>query len=132
MYHVRPYSESDLPILQSWWRITRNLLFPGSLMPATSSYVLEIDGQPALAGSMYYSNSENFCMIDNLIGNPELSGAERRRGTWIFLQCAEELAHSRGYNKLFCMTSQQGLTDYYRHLGFQVTCQNVTTFTKEL
>jgi N-acetylglutamate synthase-like GNAT family acetyltransferase len=101
-------------------------------MPADSSYILEIDNKPALAGSLYYSNSENFCMIDNFVGNPDLAGAERRAATRKFLDRAEALAKERGYRRLFCMTTQDGPVEYYKRLGFQVTGQGVTTLIKEL
>lgn len=103
-----------------------------AMLPLDSTFVLEHEGKPFLAVTMYLTNSKEFCMLDNFIGNPELSGPLRRDFTRLLLNYCEGVAIALGYKKIFCMATNEKLAAYYEGLGFTPTCNTVTTFIKTL
>lgn len=130
---IRPYSATtDFPMLSRWWAAHSE---PGPLetmVPSESTWVLELDGTPALSVSLILTNIPEYCLVDNLIGNPELKGSQRAEATFILLQYLEQYARDHGYRRLFCLAYRQKLKRLYESLGFGRTMDDVSTFVKSL
>jgi hypothetical protein len=132
MMQIRSYRESDFAMLNEWWRRHDELGPLPSMVPAETTWVLEIDGCPALSVSLVLTNVPEYCYVENFIGNPELAGPARQSAVADLLQYIEEFARSKGYRRLFCMAHRGPLKQRYQEIGFTQTLDNVGTFSKEI
>lgn len=129
---VRHYTPSDFPLISSWWIAHGE---PGplpSMLPPESTFLLEMDGIPALCVSLYLTNSSEVAYIENFCGNPELDGPARRSAAPHLVKYIENFALSRGYARLFCLAHKEPLKRRYEELGYTRTLDNVATFCKSL
>lgn len=119
-------------MLDSWWRQYDE---PGPLptmVPAESTWVLELDNRPALAVSLIYTNISEYCYVENFIGNPELKGVQRKVGGHHLLKYISEVARARGYRRLLCLGYKNAVKRRYLELGFKSTLDNLSSFVKEV
>lgn len=128
---IRDLQADDYAVLVDWWTKAGELAPPGRFLPIGSSFIAEIDGKPALAVTLYLPNGP-VAWIDHFIGNPEMAGKARRRATKKLLTHLENLARDLGYERVFCMATNDRLKSYYQELGFSLTASNIFTFIKEL
>ncbi len=120
-------------MVQAWWQPSPEGVIPTpEMMPPDSTFICLYEGMPALSVTMYLTNTPEFCMVDNFIGNPEMRGPLRRELTKELLAYVEYIAQGLGYKKIFCMASNERLASYYGELGFNKTLSGVTTFTKDV
>lgn len=115
------------------WNIIQNEIAPLEVMfPADTTFVVEINQMPALSACLYLTNSPWFVHVEHLIGNPALSGDERRQALKAGLEYIEEYARRLGYHNLYCVTQPEKLKKYYESLGFEKTVDGAAAFIKPL
>lgn len=132
MINIRPYKSSDLTMIQLW-AIDQNMAPVWDIsLPEDSTFVLEIDGVPALTACLYLMNSKQACMIEHLVGNPEFKNKGRREAVTVLFKYLEDLAKSKGYTNVVLFSYEDKLKDKYEALGYSRTLENVTTFSKVL
>lgn len=129
---IRNYKKEDYPLIKSWWDRAKEIAPYPSMMPEESSFVLELEGKPILAITLYLTNSVQIAWIDNLIGNPEITGNKRREATKMLVKYVEDFAREKGYKSTLCFSEKDKLVNYYQTLGYHPTLRNVTTLIKEL
>jgi N-acetylglutamate synthase-like GNAT family acetyltransferase len=132
MYSIRPYQDSDLQTVQKWWIEQGLAPVWRALLPLESTYILEIDGEPALCACLYLMNSEDACMVENLVGNPKFKGTQRYEAVPVLFKHLENEAKRFGYRTLVLFTYEDKLKERYQDLGFIKTTENVTTFAKSI
>lgn len=133
MFKIRPYVEaSDYETLKGWWEKQNMTPAWKALLPEESTYVLEIDDVPALSLCLYLMNCKDACMVENLIGNPDITGPKRKEATKQLFLYVEEVAKAKGYTTLVLFSYQEKLKQYYESLGYRKTLENVTTFAKSI
>ncbi len=130
---IRPYRASDFPVISAWWARSGE---PGALtlnmIPPETTWIIELDKQPALVVSLLVMNVPIMAMVENFVGNPELKGPQRRQATVTLLQYIESHARSLGIKHLFCLSNHPKLKQKYEGLGFRRTLDDVSTFIKPL
>jgi hypothetical protein len=132
MITCRAYKQSDWPLIKEWWAASGEIAPVEGMMPPDSSYVADIDGTPALACSLYLTNTKELAYVENFIGNPALKGAERREAAQAGMAHVARVARELGYKRLLCMTEKPALMNRYQELGFTPTLSGVTAFVRVL
>jgi hypothetical protein len=132
MFNVRNFTGSDFEMIQSWWK-TQNE-FPPTLemLPEESTFICEFNKNPMVAVTLYLTNSKEFCMLDNFVGNPEQRGELRKEASQVIVSYAEAFAKELGYKSIMCMSLKNRLSEYYQSFGYIKRLTNVSTFNKEL
>lgn len=132
MFNVRNFNKSDFEMIQTWWK-TQNE-FPPTLemLPFESTFICELDKTPMVAITVYLTNSKEFCMLDNFIGNPEQRGNLRNEASRVIISHSEQFAKDLGYKSMMCMSLKDKLSEYYQSFGYIKRLNNVSTFNKEL
>lgn len=128
---IRPYIPRDYAVLFDWWEQIGEKAPPERYLPVGSTFIAEIDGVPSLSVTVYLPNGP-VAWIDHFIGNPEVDTKKRRMATKRLLTHLEREAKALGYERVFCMATNDRLKSYYEKLGFSLTASNIFTFIKEL
>lgn len=128
---IRPYESKDWNMVLSWWEMQKEYPPIETMMPLNSSFIAELDGNPALAVCLYLTNTPEVCYVENFVGNPEFKGPVRKQATVILLDHISNFAHSLGFKRLLCMSEKPILKSHYESIGFTRTLDGVATFTKE-
>lgn len=128
---IRPYESKDWPMVLSWWEMQKEFAPLETMMPIDSSFVAELDGNPALAVCLYLTNTPEVCYVENFVGNPEFKGPVRKEATKILLDHISSFAHFLGFKRMMCMTEKTILKTHYESIGFTRTLDGVATFIKE-
>lgn len=131
-FKIRNYTDSDFEMIQSWW--TKQNEFPPTkeMLPEESTFICEYEGVPLTCITVYLTNSLEFCMLDNFIGNPEFSGEKRREASGRIIGWSEVFAMTKGYKSIMCLALKDKLKEYYQTFGYTKRFDNVATFNKEL
>ena len=129
---IRNYRKTDYDVINSWWLGQGEMPPESDMMPEDSSFVCEIGGAPALAVTVYLTNSKAFAMTDNFVGAPALKGPLRREAAQALSNHIADFARRQGYKRLFCMCYRESLEKRYNELGYRTTIRNVTTFVRDL
>lgn len=127
---IRNYSNTDYPMIESWWLECGEIAPLPGMMPEESSFVAEIDGVPALAIALYTTNTFELAYLENFIGNPAMRGEVRQKAASELVEHTVADAKRRGYKRLMCMTEKSILTSRYSQLGFYPTLCGVTTLVR--
>lgn len=132
MYSIRLYTELDYPEIKRWYKVSTGQLFPKELIPPTT-FILELDSAPALSLSAFLTNSDEICYIEGLIGNPDLKGKKRAKGTKALADYCFSYLKDKGYKKVIFYTHIDKLKDkYVKEMGAIMTLSNLSSFVKEL
>lgn len=132
--NIRNYKEqADFEMLKSWWIKQDEFPPTKEMLPEESTYILEIEGLgPIVSITLYLTNTREFCILDNFIGNPDFSGPARKEVSEIIISHAEKQAKELGYKSIMCMALKDKLKDYYQTFGYVKRFDNLATFNKEL
>lgn len=128
---IRQFEDDDYEMVVGWWAKQDELPPSRSMLPETT-WILELDGTPALCVCLYLMNCPEACKVENLVGNPDLKGPDRYQALSILFEHLEEEARDRGYSALVLFSHEPRLKDRYQELGFVKTLENVTTFSKRI
>lgn len=127
---IRAYTEADWPVIWDWWIQSGEVAPLPTMMPLESSFVAEIEGEPALAVALYLTNTPEVAYVENFIGNPKVKGIQRKRAAKLLSDHIATFARSRGFQRLLCMTEKPVLKERYIELGFYPTLGGVTTLVR--
>lgn len=123
---VRPYRADDWPQVSSWWHASGQPVPAQETMPPESSFIAEIEHEPALAVALYLTNTPAFAFVENFAGNPRLCGSDRREAGKVLADHISNFAKERGFKRLMGTTTHGPLVDRYLALGFQASLTGVT------
>lgn len=132
MISIRNYRKEDWAMVESWWAHASEISPVPGMMPEESSFIAEVDGIPALAVTVYLTNTPEIAYVENFIGNPAVKGGSRREASVLLSHHIAGFARGRGYRRLLCMTEKPKLMDRYQELGFSPTLSGVTTLVRVL
>jgi hypothetical protein len=132
MVSVRHYKHTDWPEISAWWAHSGEVSPLPLMMPEESSFIAEVDGEPALAVALYLTNTPELAYIENFVGNPKLAGPKRREAAHVLVETFCKFAKERGYNRLLCMSEKPVLVKRYMELGFQPTLSGLTTLVRSM
>lgn len=127
---IRNYKDSDFEMLCSWWHDDGQAAPGRSILPETT-YVLEIDGIPALSLSLFTTNAKGMCYFENFIANPNLKH-ERKGAAKELMSYVENKAKELGFERIVCFARTEKLGQYYEKLGMTETLSDLRSYVKEL
>lgn len=113
-----------------WWAY-RGETGPTLEMIPETSYIMFSDNKPILFISLIMTNTE-VCWLENLIGNPQQKGPNRKECGALFLSYIDNVAKANGKKRFFCMSTNEKTTQRYIELGFHKTLDNVSTFVRSI
>lgn len=123
---IRSYNPSDYPALKEWMDV------PEHTFPVDSTYIIEHDGKPAVAISVYFTNDPEFALLENFLGDLKLEKQVRRELSASLVQHVEAVSRSRGVTRLVCLAPHEKLEQRYRELGYGVVLESVSVLAKEI
>lgn len=132
MTSIRTYTHADYDMLSSWYKDSSEPCVPKDLLPEDTTFVLELEGVPALCVSVYLTNCKGVAYLEHFIGNPSLKGKERQKATSLFFEAMSVFVKGCGYKRIACSTVYPKLKQYYKKLGLVPTNDNVQCFIKEV
>lgn len=132
MFSVRNFKQVDFEMLQNWWKTQDEFPPTREMLPEETTFICEHNDLPLVSITLYLTNSKEFCMLDNFVGNPELRGDLRKEASALIISHAEQLAKKLGYKSIMCLALKDKLGEYYQSFGYKKRFSNVLTFNKEL
>lgn len=132
MFKIKNYTNNDFKLILNWW-VSQNEFPPTEdMLPEESTFICEHNGIPLTAITVYLTNSKEFCMFDNFIGNPKFPGALRKEASGLIISHAEKFAKELGYKSIMCLATENKLKNYYQGFGYIKRLDNISSFNKEL
>ena len=128
---IRTYQKSDFKMVCSWWIDSKEVGPNEGMMPLESSFIAEIDDIPALAVTVYLTNSKEVAYTENFIGNPKVKGDKRKEAAIVLSDHIFNFVKSYGYKRLMCMTEKPILVSRYKELGYFPTLSGLTTLVRD-
>jgi len=132
MFKVRPYTKDDFQMINSWWVIQGEVAPTLAMLPEESTFICEFNGLPLTCITVYLTNSMEFCILDNFVGNPGYANLMRKEASALVISHAEKFAKDFGYKSMLCFAIKDKLKQYYPKFGYVKRCDNLTSFNKEL
>lgn len=127
---IRNYQSSDFETVSRWWAHSKEIGPLEGMLPPESTYILELDGIPALCVTIILTNTKEFCYLENFAGNPTVERAQRRKASQLLTKHVTTVAKSLGYKRLLCLAYKGPLKKRYQELGFTRTLDGVSGFCK--
>lgn len=131
-YSIRPYHASEFEMLKSWWTLAKEVCPEKECLPEESTLILELDGVPALAITVYLTNCKRVAYLENFIGNPEMKGDSRKQASQLIVDAACNFAKNLGYTRILCLSLKDKLNERYVELGMKPTQGPLNGFIREL
>jgi hypothetical protein len=119
-------------MISSWWTSQNEPALSKEFYGPESSFILEIKGQPALHLSLLVTNCKGAAYLENFVGNPELKGDSRKKGSKFLIDCLCDVAKQLGYKNIIGFAYKDKTKKYYPTLGFKNTLENVSVFSRRL
>ena len=132
MFNIRKFNKNDILEISKWcnfYSLPQNTL---DIMPENTSYILEINNNPAIIACLYLTECKKLAFIENVIGNPKFKGPLRSEGLTILCKYLENLSKELNYEVLIILAEKEKLKDKYENMGYIKTLNNLTLFTKVL
>jgi hypothetical protein len=127
---IRRYvATNDYPIISSWYRDEAP---SKEALPEDSTFIFELNDIPALSVTLYLTNCKEICMVEHFIGNPDLSGSDRRQATIALNNFISDFAKALGYKNLVAMTANVKLQNYYQGLGYKKVSGDLPVLKREI
>lgn len=128
---IRPYRHSDFSMIVSWWNAAGQCPPIEGMMSPAGSFVLELNGEPALSLSLLLTQSKEISFIEGFIKNPAFKQSLEEYGTVLWQHCfsvAEEL----GYKRVVCYCLEDKLINKYKRFGMEQTASGLSSFVRVL
>lgn len=129
---VRQFTTKDYDMLADWWEQQNQIPPPMYTYQEADSFILCIDGNPAMAVALTYTNNGTMCLADAFIGNPKFSGPLRKRGANVLQNAIERRAKEKGYTTLLALTKEEKVHKRHHELGYNTPPWNIYFSYKEI
>ena len=129
--NIRQYKESDYEMIASWWMRSTGGYLPKTFISETS-YIVENKNIPIYFSSLYLTNCNGCCWMENVVANPDTDKDLREDGLEKLTNHLEKEAKDNGYRHLIIFSYNDKVKNIYKGLGFIKTLDDVTTFAKEI
>lgn len=129
MFTIKQPTVDDIKLFQTWWNG-----YPAiDLIPMDSTFIVEYNSTPVAALSMYFTNCQSFCLLENLVGNPQWALSEIRKDAINFLiNYVEKRAKQQGFKRVIGFTTKDALVRRYQDIGYEILNENLISVVKEL
>jgi hypothetical protein len=118
---VRALEESDLEILQSWWKAWKWPEVNRDTLPANGlgGLMIHKDDTPIISGFLYLTNS-NIAWIEWIISNPQYRDKDRKQALRLLITSLEDVAIKQGYKSIFTVVKNNSLIKAHKDLGYSI------------
>lgn len=131
-YNIRPYSFSDFEMVYSWWTSAKECPPILGMMINDGSFILELNGVPALSLTVFLTQSKEISFIEGFIKNPEFRNTNLEEYGKILWNHCFNYAKDSGYNRIICYCLENKLIDKYKRFGMEQSASNLTSFVRIL
>lgn len=129
----RNYKDEDFSLVSSWWDYYNEPAPTKGMLPKDSTFILEYKKTPLFCISVYYTNSEDVCYIENFVSSPETRNSLNKHSlSQLCMEYAQNKAKLKGYKYASIISYREKLKTRYINMGFKKTLDNVSTFVKEM
>jgi hypothetical protein len=130
-YNIRPYKESDFETIHSWWIAAGECPPARGMMISNGTFVLEVDGVPALTQTVLLTQSKELCYLEGIAKNPEFKESLESLIPPLW-ETVFQYAKDRGYKNILGYCKVEKLKNKYQKLGLVKVMDNLSAFTREL
>lgn len=127
---IREMRVEDLRMLDDWYKAHRGFGTDWGMIPLSSSIVIEIDDEPAIAVSAILTNTMAI-WLEGWVTNPKFTGRIKREATRRGIEYLEKFARSRGYDRFVGFVPNEKIERHHRRLGFEKSL-SVTAMVRRL
>jgi len=126
--------QRDYATVATWWEKHGWGVLPEDMLPDAGYVVeMEVDGkmEAAVAGWLYETDSK-ICLLEWVVGDPDLPSKTRRRAVNILVEKLVDKAKDLGYKVIFTICKHPRLMKTYSEHGFITGDSGMTTFVRRL
>lgn len=124
MIQLRPYVDTDYPMLLEWWAGHSWPSIPASVLPALGM-IAENDGNPVAAAWCYLDNSRPVGFMEWIVTNPANSPRLSAQALCHVISGLQAAAKQIGYQAIFTSCRQESLARLLERSGFVRTDSDV-------
>lgn len=124
---IRPLQTDDLPVIKAWCD-HYGLPFENDRLPE-STYVFVRDGVLVMSASLLVTNSPERSFVEFALANPEVK--ERDGVLMALFDVLRDLSKKMGFRKLYVLSPDPKLSQYFSDLGGKVIFENVALIREE-
>lgn len=129
---IRPFKDTEFEMIRQWY-LDAGVNPPESeMLMENGTLVVELDGIPAIAQTILFTQSKSFCFLECLIKNPVFKGINLEPYLVLLANTLFELAKEQGYKNMFTYGNVGKLKDKYKRLGFTQSLDNLSAFYRRL
>lgn len=130
-YLIRPYTHKDFEMIASWWTMQGESAPIFGMMVEDGTFVLEIDGIPALTQTVLLTQSKELCYLEGFCKNPEFKKISLECYVPLLWDQVFSYAKNKGYKRILGYCKVDKLKNKYKRLGLIQVMDNLSGFTKE-
>jgi len=130
-YKIRAYTSSDFPVVESWWKDANEIPPSITMLPESSTFILELDNIPTFCLSVYLTNCKEYAYLGNFVSNKKIKNKFRKQASQKLMDYTLCFAGELGYKQVICMSHVDKLKNRYNEMGFHTTLTNVQTFVRK-
>ena len=124
--------EEEREMLIGWWSTYDTTHALINELPSDSTFVMEYEGKPLYAWTIYLTNTKSFCFMKNIIRNPNMKPANRHKAMQQIAEHSENFARSLGYKRIIGSSAVEYNTELYKSFGYKIASTPVVFIEKEL
>lgn len=129
---IRFYKKEDFNEIQSWWIKAGETAPILGQLPEDSTFVLEKNGVMIACVSAYLTNCKEIAYIENLAKDPDLGSYVTKEMINNLIDHTFNFIKELGYKRAICFAYVDKLKERYLEFGFHKTCDNLSSFSREL
>jgi hypothetical protein len=131
MYTIRPYERKDATMLQSWYKDQGQNVPHEDFFCETGTFLLQLNGEDAIAQGIYVTQSMELCYLEGLIKNPAIK-VNLEEALVYLLDFLSTWAKDAGYKNLITYCAVEKLKPKYERIGLTRSMDNLSVFYKRL
>ena len=130
---VRNLRKDDYSVLVDWWNKWSGWTPPArDFLPknGVGGLMVEKNGEPIVAGFLYYANDCKVVLLEWIVSNPEYRENDRQNAIELLITEAEKKSKDLGYKYMFSVGRTKPLIDTHKKLGWHVDDKSSHEITK--
>lgn len=130
---IRKLTESDYDLLSQWWIDWGWTPIEKERLPeeGVGGVMVEQDGNPIIAGFMYWTNSK-VVILDYIISNKKSTSITRQKALQSLIVTVEDMVEAAGCKYLFSFSQHEGLIKTHKKLGWDISKNNIYKIFKKI
>jgi len=131
--NIRKLTESDYDLVSQWWVDWGWTPIEKEILPdnGTGGIMVEQNGNPIIAGFMYWTNSK-IVILDYIVSNKKSNSITRQNALQLLIVAVEDMVEAAECKYLFSFSQHKGLIKTHKKLGWDISKNNIFKMFKTL